>query len=645
MQKSSRAGVISLCLVAATLLGCSRRLGTDPYRAEIPVPPTEVALVISADSELTNRIDIVRIEVADTTTDVPRNGRDLQATVDPVRLTILPTPGDEEGTYAATIRILDADNQELGVQTLVGDYVKDELREVWVAFDEACELSDCPAGFRCQLGECVEHCVPTEEPGTTTRTGAIACGQACDANTCQPLAEGIGGNLLRCTDGYYTVEQQCGFGCDTSGLEPKCKGLIPHNVPEIPIVPGFAGLVVGQGGVDEVILNTDDGTVEFRTGDSTTIADAEELDVGFQVVDQGTVEVAFRPPGDGFFDPVDIPAAYGVFSMETLVVLEEATLSARGSRPVILLVNQDVVILGAISVAATKQNPGPGGFEGGCEEGEAGQGPSPGGPGTVGQGSSAGGGGGYAWSGGYGGEGVVEYGGESIPGGASGWPLALADDGISNPLEVPPLFGGSGGGAGTDNDEPVPCGGHGGGAIQISTNSRVRFGPRGLINAGGSGGGGAHTPYSAGGGGSGGAVWIEAGKVLWPDSTDGLVVGATGGAGGAVTFIIGAPELRGNAGSDGHPWEVPALGGTSLYGGAGLSGGFGGDGSNRDGYVQNGQLALFNGFELGAGGGGGGAGHLRFYTAAGEGDREALIEVVTPRGDMQQVVVEQAVTE
>ncbi len=587
--------VVLLASGCSVMWGCSVRLDTDPYREPIP---TRVMVIVTADDALAELVDVVRVEANDNTTDVPRNGRDIRGEDTPIRVPLSPFDAASPEQYQATVRLLDAEGRQLGVQTISGAYVKNELREVWVAFDSECELEACPDGFRCQEGQCVEHCVQSAELGTTTRSGPIACEGPCEGKVC------ANGNVLQCADGHYMVDKQCGFGCDPEA-DAACNLLVPSNVDEdFEWQTGLADLVVGEGDFVEVVFNTDDGSIIANPGTAgeTEIrgpVEGEENGIVFEKTDGGTFNFLTHGGHLPFL------AAYGVFSLDRLVVLNGATLRAQGSRSLILLAGHDVNIHGVVSVAATPSGPGAGGFRGGTDFLHGG-GPG-GGPGTtfVDVGALLFGGGGGASFGTWGGTG-----GRII--GDTGAFKAVVDP--YGAPELLPLWGGSGGGAGAVD----ALGGHGGGAVQISTNGAIRIGVDTMIEAGGSGG--LRGP-GAGGGGSGGAILLE-GKVSFSGDSNGVArVGAPGAGGG------GIGDGSTSDGLGGHPHQIPAPGGAGFFYPSFGEQGAGGDGSSQSGLANTGGTW----FE-GGGGGGGGGGRIRVNTATGS-ERDALAPFVAPRSE------------
>jgi hypothetical protein len=198
-----------------------------------------------------------------------------------------------------------------------------------------------------------------------------------------------------------------------------------------------------------------------------------------------------------------------------------------GTRPLVVVAAGPVIVNAAIAANAVNITPGPGGLGPGAGNGHGNAGLA------LTTAGSGGGGAGYGTAGAPGG-GVCAtadkntyfcmtppapgspVSGNSAGGGTGG---ATHDDLISN------FVGGSGGGNG-GSPGTASTAGAGGGAIQISSGSRITITINGTINAGG--GAGQRLCYSGGsGGGSGGTIFLEARQI---DVTG--VIAANGGAGG-----------------------------------------------------------------------------------------------------------------
>jgi hypothetical protein len=175
-----------------------------------------------------------------------------------------------------------------------------------------------------------------------------------------------------------------------------------------------------------------------------------------------------------------------------------------------------------------------------------------------------------------------------------------------------PLVGGSGGGWASRflcNDGSN--GGHGGGALQISTAEEIAV--AGMIDARGGGGAASVKNLAGGGGGSGGAILLEA-----PSVSISGALGANGGAGGAPG---GTTDM--DIGRSGPPGGTDAFGVVNPTRTEGSSGGSGSDidGIGGDGGDENGN----------AGGGGGGGGRIRINTESGIPDLTGAEWSILPR--------------
>lgn len=196
--------------------------------------------------------------------------------------------------------------------------------------------------------------------------------------------------------------------------------------------------------------------------------------------------------------------------------------------PVVLLVQQDVSIAGAIDLSGSSSpatgaagngnvgddglpgTGGPGGFDGG-RAGSSGLGPGGGGPGLTLSGVCFCGGSG----GGFASAGASDYYGR-VAGGAGYGSATLL-----------PLIGGSGGGGGlSESINRASGGGGGGGAILIAASGTVRVDGSIVANGGSSGSTNANAT-APGGGGAGGAIRIVA-STITGNGTLSVTEGATG---------------------------------------------------------------------------------------------------------------------
>jgi hypothetical protein len=160
-----------------------------------------------------------------------------------------------------------------------------------------------------------------------------------------------------------------------------------------------------------------------------------------------------------------------------------------------------------------------------------------------------------------------------------------------------PLRGGcSGGKGGRPNGlGAAPEAGRGGGAIQISTDSKISFTDNGFIDAAGRGGAGTTGKYGGGGGGGGGGIFLEGPMISIASVTGVCADGGSGSEGGGQNAF-------GYAGMQG---QCSALSYATTFQNSGTYGGDGGRGSFRGN--PNGGAAGNAGGDGGGGGGGGGA--------------------------------------
>ena len=285
-----------------------------------------------------------------------------------------------------------------------------------------------------------------------------------------------------------------------------------------------------------------------------------------------------------------------LFRLERLEIAAGGRLRAIGARPLVLLIDGDVVVeqLGLLDASADAATPGPGGNPGGnstrsATGGGAGQ-PCSACDGTRTD-SCGGGGAGYGETGAAGGA-------ESTPCTvAASAGAAVGETGLT-PLESG--SGGARGGADASVLSSAGAGGAGGGALQITAQGRIVI--DGAIDASG-GGGRAGSPAAAdgnggGGGGAGGAILLEATQI----SGTGIVsANGGGGAGGG-----GQPSCGlGDNGEDGAVSLQPAQGGIAR--GSCGAGGMGGTGTRPPTAGSPSGSA-----RSGGGGGGGAAGRVRY---------------------------------
>jgi hypothetical protein len=252
-----------------------------------------------------------------------------------------------------------------------------------------------------------------------------------------------------------------------------------------------------------------------------------------------------------------------------------------GSAALALISAGDVLIEGRVDLSGTLASNGPGAMDtdDACK-GKAGSGNA-----AEGLSSSGAGGGGFGTAGAKGGDtGVLFVGGD---GGAS----------VGNDTLTPLRGGCRGGGFGAQAN------GAAGGALQISSGTRIAIASNGYIDVAGAGGYRDLVTGSGGaGGGSGGAVLLEAPSVEIAPLGG---ISANGGGGGCFNEPGGA---------DGALSFDPALGGLGSSGKG--AGGLGGA-RNQPAPTPGQDVTFEEGNSNAAGGGGGGAGRIRINTLAG----------------------------
>jgi hypothetical protein len=267
---------------------------------------------------------------------------------------------------------------------------------------------------------------------------------------------------------------------------------------------------------------------------------------------------------------------YCILAGTSITIAAGQTLSAHGSRPLVLLSSTAITVVGTIDVAGHLSDT-----------------PQPTGPASTtcaGATPTSNSGGGYGGSlGSLGGDGGIDSG--AHPGGKA------------PPIVVPTtLRGGCNGEQGANNGGAA---GGGGGGLAILAMASIDV--QGSINAsGGGGGGGDVSPGNRGGGGGGGGgmIVIDAPVVT---NIPGKIF-ANGGSGGEASG-----GMTGKVGND-APLDptMAALGGTG-----GSTGGDGGLGAINNGQGGNAATTGTSGTSAaGGGGGGGGTGIIKLYKAA-----------------------------
>lgn len=279
----------------------------------------------------------------------------------------------------------------------------------------------------------------------------------------------------------------------------------------------------------------------------------------------------------------DQKAAYCVIAATDITLGMNATLTARGSKPIVLLATGTLELRGTIDVSSRRDRaPGAGARPASaCQD-------------TAAAGHSGGFGGSFHGMGGNGGIPVnplLETGG--VAAAAVPFPIMLQ--------------GGCAGGSGSKPAGVGGAGGTGGGAVAIVART-LRIG--GKINASGSGGRGgpsdAVDSSGGGGGGSGGMIVVDASTIMPIAGTIWLYANGGGGGQGGTAGTGG----KSGAGDDGKESLGPTAAAQPGSNGS-RDGGTGGDGSSGS-FQVNGGAALADAGGMGGGGaGGGGAGFIR----------------------------------
>lgn len=196
-----------------------------------------------------------------------------------------------------------------------------------------------------------------------------------------------------------------------------------------------------------------------------------------------------------------------ILRAQSFAVASGTTLRLVGQYPVIIAVQGDAAIAGAIDASADGGTPGAGGNR------DCGSSAGTDGTGSNSAGASGGGGGGFGTTGGDGGSG--QYGTPGTGGAARGV------------ATIEPLLGGCGGGRGGACPETAT--GAGGGAFQLSVAGRLSV--SGVLSSrGGDAADGCGQEGGGAGGGSGGAILLEA-SMLEVASASLSAAGGNGGAG------------------------------------------------------------------------------------------------------------------
>jgi len=424
-----------------------------------------------------------------------------------------------------------------------------------------------------------ERCEPGA--GGTTASCVATCVPGCDGDV-----------RITCSGGE--VRETCPLGCDPTTID--CRVLVPSNVGgSVALDRGSAGLTVGMTAPEILIFDTDDdGRIDRydpATGARTAVRMAASGSVDAGIYHEQLDAVGTETPSGATIPDL------AVWAMDSLTVGAMGTIHFVGARAGVVLVEGDVLVEGRINARAewllgTDGNPefvrAPAGAFGATRQ--DGEGFGGGAEGENDSNRHAGGAGGSFGS----------LGGRS---GDAGGRTDPSDPGpVYGDEDLVPLYGGSAGGAGSDD---FAAGGDGGGALQISAGGLLTVTADAIIDASGEGGYGASADRGGGGGGgSGGSLLLEAAVISIAGS-----VGAPGGGGGG-------GSRGGTDGSPGMRWDPPGeLRGLRGEGGGtfGGTGGHGSDETGSDGDVGE-RIEDPNG---GGGGGGGGAGRVRLNVRPG----------------------------
>ncbi|HEX2572150.1 MAG TPA: hypothetical protein VH877_21580 [Polyangia bacterium] len=372
--------------------------------------------------------------------------------------------------------------------------------------------------------------------------------------------------------------------------------LILFYVPQRYLTAGTCDVTLGAAPTATHTFNTDTGLLDGAPLPSGCVFAAEE-------------ETPRQPYAESF--------EVAVLAVRNWTIAEGAVLQVQGSKPLVLLAAQDLLIDGTLDGSAHGRVAGPGGMTGGFGVGgsglyiDGGYEPIP--PYDSLPGGHCGGGGGAHVSSGAPGTGCY-FGATQLPGGREGIFYYTVDR--RNPL---PIQGGTAGGRGGISppyDRVVDvcgAGGGGGGGIQLAANRIFRVGAQGKVLANGGGGLTGCTGYpnssnaggGGGGGGAGGGIYVEASTLI---VESGGVLAANGGGGGGGSN----PSLAGTDGQDGLASTAPAEGGRagavttngSDYIPVVLYAGPGGKGASREAVAATTAPDVLNN----TGGGGGGLG-------------------------------------
>jgi hypothetical protein len=432
---------------------------------------------------------------------------------------------------------------------------------------QQCVAIDCtPDDFVACRGDDELRCNATGTNYDVSRC-ALGCDDAGGCRLCEP-------NQTACTNGRQSTcdaagnvvsTEACPLGCFED--QPRCRELAPSNGLEHHMDMAVTG----------PSLVVHDATLHIPSGLLTSPSGS--------VILRGHIMAA---PQHGV--PIQ------VFPVRSLTIIGK--LEIRGAPTelvpaVAFVAHEDVRLDGAILLLGS----GPDASVAAPPPGSIISGPCVGGTGTydvVGQ---------PAWGAGGGG------GGGATQGGAGGshwkWPGSPGGAAFPNPGLVP-LRGGCRGG--TPPGQPPT---HGGGAIQISSRTRILLGPNSTIQANGVPGFVGETPpgeypgreRTPRGGGSGGGILLEAPAVILES---GVMLTANGGAGASGDGVAGT-SLAGPVPSYGGACTLPSTYCTD----GGHGGSSAGPGRTAASIPTTGLLEVYTGA------GGGAVGHIRINTRDG----------------------------
>lgn len=578
----------------------------------------EVIFDVHTDLEPGIEFDAVVVSASDMEARDPARAQDYR---DGVRLPSLSLPTGEH-----TFRVALRDGAETVLERNIVLRVEGRIViPIWLVY--ACRSRSCPGAgdaadaVECEGGRCVSpRCSPQNpelcpvEPACRVDADCDAPVSACGANACQQGNCVFVPEAASCTSLEACVAAN---GCVPLPSETDAGTTMP-DAPDAPPMLPDAGLPCPDDGMrscdgDRVVACAGGGTrydeVEVCIGGCATspsvhCATLSPSNIAASFDGIAPLEAHVVVGVDEYVDTTDCSLHDPLSSIDTGVIVAQdgggpsvcvlrfasltvpsgTVLRARGSMPLILVSDADLVLQGTVDASSIDGMGwrGPGSGTGGTAGAL--------GPTLDGNRRGGGGGGGFRGAGGAGGSsGVPAAGGAATP--------------SSTPLR--PLAGGADGGPGGGGR-----GGFGGGAVQLVSLRRLVFSGTVLAGGGGATGGAPGGSFESGGSGagSGGGILLEA---LAIDVTAGLVAVSGGGGGAGACDPVGG--ARGGEGT-GEPPGAGALSDCGASGGSGgalegTSGGFG----TTDG-----------------GGGGGGSGFVVVRTASGAWDAASVTQI--PRG-------------